>query len=86
MRHYDPIYLAKYARDNDLIENPGWKQLRCFIKNTKKINCLLNTAKDKQLSNTVNIKFGMNITCCHEEEMMFGADNVNTNWNYYELL
>ena len=34
----DPVTLAKYALDNDLLELPGWKRLRCIAKNQKKLN------------------------------------------------
>ena len=34
----------------------------------------------------MKIKFGVNITCDHKEEMMFGADNRNTNCKDSEIL
>ena len=86
IRRYEPIYLAKYAHYNDLIYRPGWKHLRLYVKNTKNINLLLKSAKDKKLRNTVKIKFGVNIPCDYKEEMMFGADNENTNWKDADLL
>ena len=79
MRRDEPIYLAKYTRDNDILDNPGWKQLHCYFKNTKKMNRLLKAAKDKQLRNTVNIKVGTNISREQKEEMMFDTENGNTN-------
>ena len=86
MRRGDPIYLAKYAHDNGLIEKPRWKQFRHYVKNTKKMNRLLKAAKDKQWRNTVKIKFGLKIPRDHKEAMIFDADNVNTNWKGSELL
>ena len=82
----DPIYWAKYTRENDLLDNPEWKQLRCYVKNTKKMNRLLKAAKDKQHRNTVNIKFGMHIPHDHKEAMMCDVNNVNTNWKGANLL
>ena len=64
MRHYYPIYFAKYAHDHDLLDNPGWKQLRRYVNNTKKINRLLKATKAKQIWNTVKIKFNKNIPQC----------------------
>ena len=55
MRQDDPIYFAKYAHDNDLIYKTGWKQLRWYVKKTKKMNRLPNNSKAKQKSNTVKI-------------------------------
>ena len=44
----DPIYMAKYTHDNDLIGNPGWKQLRLYVNNTNNMNHLLKAAKSMQ--------------------------------------
>ena len=49
----DPIYLAKYARCNDLPDNPVWKQLHCYINNTNKMNHFLKASKAKHLQNIV---------------------------------
>ena len=86
IRRYDPIYLAKYEFDNDLLGKPGWKHLRCYVKNTKKMNCLIKAAKDKQLRNTVKINFEIKIPHGDKEAMMFDSDNGNTNWKDDELL
>lgn len=83
---HDPIYLAKYACEHDLIDNTGWKQLPHYVKNTKNMNLLLKASKAKQRSNTVKIKFGMNIPRDHNEVMMFYSNNGNTNWKENELL
>ena len=80
------IYLAKYVRENDLLDTSGWKQLCCYVKNTNNINRLLKSSEGKQHRNTLNIKFGMDIPCDHKESMIFDANNVNTNWKDSELL
>ena len=86
MRCYGPIYLSKYARSNDLLDKPRWKQLCCYVKNTKKIKRLLKASKDKQLRKTVKIKFSMKIPHYHKEAIMFDSDNDNTNWKDADLL
>ena len=86
MRRNDPIYLAKYAHDNDLINKPGWKQLRRYAKNTNSMNHLINFTKSKQQRNTFKINFGIKIPCGHKEEKLFSADNGNTNCKGAELL
>ena len=50
------------------------------------MNCILKSAKAKHNHNTVNIKFGMHITCEYKETMMSDADNGNTNWKGAELI
>ena len=86
MRSDDIIYLSKYARDHDLLDDPGWKKLFRYVKNTKNMKCLLKDAKDKQCRNTFKIKFGMNIPCDHKETMVFDTDNGNTNFKDANIL
>ena len=86
MRCNDPVYLVKYAHDNNLIYNHGWKQLSQYVNHTKKMNHIIKAAKDKQQSNKVKIKFGVKIPCDHKEAMIFDADNGNTKWKDAELL
>ena len=80
MRRYDPIYLSKYACDHDILDNPVWKQVFRYIKNTRKINCLLKCPKANQYRNTAKIKLGMNIARDSKEVLIFYSDNGKTNW------
>ena len=73
------MYLSKYKIGNELLNNPGRKQLRLYVNNTKKMNLLLNADKAKQIKNTVRIKFVINILCNHKEVMIFDVNNGNTN-------
>ena len=86
MRRNEPIYLAKYAHNNDLIDKPGWKQRRRYVKNNNNMNHLLKSDKAKHQRNTFKINFEMKIPFDHKEEMIFYADNVNTNCKGAELL
>ena len=86
MRRYYQIYLANSAHDNDLTDKPGWKQLCCYVKNTKKMNRLLKSVKANQRRNTVKIKFGVKIPSDHKEAMIFYSYNGNTRWKYDDLL
>ena len=78
--------MANYAHDNDLVDKPGWKQLRRYVNNTNNMNHLLKASKAKQQRNIFEIKFGMKIPCDHREAIMFDADNGNTNWKGTEIL
>ena len=86
MRRYDPIYISKYASANDLLNKPVWKQLHCYVTNSKNMNRLLKASNSKQHWNTVKTKFGMNISRDHNEAVIFYANNVSTNWKGDELL
>ena len=79
MKRDYPTYLDKYERYNELLNNPGWKQLCCYVNNTNKMNLLINADKAKRISNTVSINFVMNIPCNQMEVMRFDVKNGNTN-------
>ena len=79
MRLNDPIFLVKYARDNGILDKPGWKQLRCYVNNNNNMNRLIKSDKSKQHRNTVKIKFGVKIPSEHKYAMIFDSENVNTN-------
>jgi len=37
----DPVILAKYVGDHELLDTPGWKRFRHLAKNEKKINQMM---------------------------------------------
>jgi len=41
----DPVACAIYARDNNLLDKPGWKRFKRRIKNHKKLLRMANQAK-----------------------------------------
>jgi len=41
----DPIACALYARENNLLNEEGWKRFRRYAKNKKKLTRLINQAK-----------------------------------------
>ena len=86
MRRDDPMYLAKYIRDNDLLDKPGWRHLCCYINDTNKTNRLLKAVKAKQRWNIVKTTFGMEIPREHKESMVFDDDNRNTDRKESEIL
>ena len=86
VRQDEPIYLSKDAHDNDLIGKPRWSQLHRYVKNTNKMKRILKADKAKQKSNTVKIKFGVNIPSEHKGAIIFDGDNENINWKDYDLL
>ena len=41
----DPVTLAQYALDNDLLNTDGWRRFRGIAKNQKKMKRMINQAK-----------------------------------------
>ena len=49
----DSIYLARYPRDHNILDNTVWKQLRQYVNKTKKMNRLLKYYKAKKHRNSI---------------------------------
>ena len=49
MRHNGPRYIAKYVRENDSLDNPGWKKLCLYVNKTKKMNRVIKANKAKYI-------------------------------------
>jgi hypothetical protein len=41
----DPVMLAQYAEDNGLLDTPGWKNLKRFVKDKKMLTRMVKQAK-----------------------------------------
>ena len=41
----DPVSCAIYARENDLLDTPGWKRFKHIAKREKKVTRMVNQAK-----------------------------------------
>jgi hypothetical protein len=78
----DPITLAKYAQENGLLQTPGWKRLRTYAKNEKKLGRLLNQAKkaNKRYNSKPKYKFGIRIPRTVTEAREFDTRNGNSLW------
>ena len=49
----DPVTLAKYAHDHDLLNKPGWKFLRQTAKRYRFVNVIMNAIKRRGMANQV---------------------------------
>ena len=62
------------------------KQLCWCVKKTKKMNRLLKASKDKQIRNSIKIKFGIKIPRDHKEVVLFDTKNGDNDSKDFELL
>jgi len=76
----DPVTLAKYADDNNLLHLPGWRRFRQYAKNKKKLNRMLRQVKLNSVRTAVKIKFGVRVPRNHAEAVEFDRRNGNTLW------
>ena len=56
----DPVSMATYAYENDLLETPGWKHLRNIVKNQKEFGCMTKQAALKSIC--FGVKFPEQVT------------------------
>ena len=76
----DPVTLAKYASDNDLLGLDGWKRFRKYAKSKKKLSRLLRQVRLHTAKTAIRIKFGVRIPRTYEEAVEFDRMNGNTLW------
>ena len=74
------VDLAMYARDNKLLDLPGWKQYRKLAKRTKKMERMVNQNKLKSYKHSPKYMFGIRVPNNHEEAMYLDRINGNTKW------
>jgi hypothetical protein len=67
----DPVKCAIYAKDNGLLDLPGWKQVKSIAKCQKKFTRMVNQAKLKSFNNTPKFKNGVEIQQTYEQAMCF---------------
>jgi len=72
--------LAIYARNNNLLDTPGWKQFRKIAKNKKKNWRLLKQAKLKSYRTAVVYQYGFKVPRTADEAIRFDQENGNTRW------
>jgi hypothetical protein len=62
----DPVTCAIYARDNDLLDQPGWKRLKQIAKREKVFTRMVNQAKLKSYNTAPRYKYGFEVPRTYE--------------------
>jgi len=76
----DPVTCAIYARDNNLLDLPGWKRFKNLAKHQKKFTRLVNQAKLRSFNTAPRYKYGFEIPKNYDHAMRLDAKNKNTKW------
>ena len=77
----DPVSCSQYAKDNNLLEEPGWKWFRQLVKNDKTFKRLVNQAQLKSIRRSTVYKYGFEVARSHAKAMQLDAKNGNNKWN-----
>ena len=79
MRKDDPVTLAKYAKDNNLLNQRGWKWAKRIVKSNKKYERMYKLMKGQKLQGP-KYKFGVRVPRTKREALEIDAKNGNTLW------
>ena len=76
----DPITLALYAKENNLLDTDGWKELRPYAKRTKKMIRTINQIKLRSFRTAPRYQYGFQVPQNYEEACRFDERNGNDKW------
>jgi hypothetical protein len=76
----DPVTCAIYARDNNLLDLPGWKRFKTIAKRQKKFIRMVNQAKLRSYRTAPRYKYGFEVPRDYEHAKRLDERNGNTRW------
>jgi hypothetical protein len=65
----DPVSCAIYARENDLLDKPGWKRLKQIAKQAKTFTRMVNQAKLRSYNTAPRYKYGFEVPRTYEQAL-----------------
>jgi hypothetical protein len=80
MAKEDPITCAKYAKDNDLLDKPGWKSLQRIASRTLKFSRMCLQAKLQTERRGPTYKFGILLPTDRNHALRIDKDNDDHLW------
>lgn len=82
----DPITVSLYAEKNNLLQTPGWKRCKRYVKNKKILARMANQVKLRNYRNRPIYKYGVQVPRDHNEALWLDEKNGNTRWADAEKL
>ena len=76
----DPVTCAIYAKDNGLLDLPGWRKFKSIAKRQKKFTRMVNQAKLKSYTSSPKYKYGFEVPRNYVHAMHLDEKNKNTMW------
>ena len=77
----DKMTLVKYAHDNDLTDEPGWRWARRLTKNPKKFIRMTKIFAAQARKHEIKYKHGMKVPKNYKEAIQFDQENGNHFWH-----
>jgi hypothetical protein len=82
----DPMAVSVYAMHNKLLQVPGWKRCKPYVKNAKKFGRMINQAKLRNLRRSPIYKYGHQVPRDHQEALFIDNKNGNKEWQNAEVV
>ena len=82
----DPVTVALYAKKHNLLDVPGWKNLKRYVRNAKTLGRMINQVRLKNFRLKPVYKYGQQVPRNHDEAVMLDEKNGNTRWQDAEEL
>ena len=76
----DPVTCAKYAKDHNLLDLPGWKRFKSIAKREKVFTRMINQAKLRSYQTAPKYKYGFEVPKNYAHAMRLDKQNKNTKW------
>ena len=76
----DPITVAIYGKKHGLLNEPGWKHLKRYVKTSKRLIHAAKQSRIKQVRRSVKYKFGFQVTRDFAEAVNLDKQNGTTRW------
>ena len=85
-RKDDFMVCALYGKKHGLLDEPGWKGLKKYVKNEKNTLRVMHQAQLRSYRHAPIYKYGYQVPRNHAEAMRLDAENGNTKWRDAEIL
>ena len=76
----DPVTCAIYAKENNLLDQPGWKRFKAIAKRQKKFTRMVNQAKLRSYHMAPRFKYGFEVPRDYVHAMQLDERNKDTRW------
>ena len=76
----DPVTCAIYAKENNLLERPGWKRFKRLASRTKKFIRAVNQAKLRSYNTAPKYKYGYEVPKNYADAVRLDERNKTTKW------